>query len=600
MGLVDRMKQWAQRALTLNDPALRALFKDLPTHSGITVTEHTATNFAAVWAAVRVISEDVATVPLFLYRRLDGGGKERAVDRRLYRLLHDEPNPEMSAVTFRETLTAHTLTWGNGYAEIERNGLNEPIALWPIPPDRVRPDRTRVEPQLIYRVMREDGREVILTTNQMLHIPGLSFDGVKGYSVIAKARESLGAAIAAERFGASFFGKGGRPGVVLEHPKALSDPAKDYIRKSWRDMFGGPEKSHEIAVLEEGMKLHDFGIPPEDMQFLQVRKFSVTEVARWFRVKPSKIADLERATFSNIEHEYIDHVVSTLRPWYVRWEQELSRKLIPSLERRLFFFEHLIDALLRGDAQARSAALQVQFMNGALSDDEWREIENRNPLPDGLGKTFFVPANMQTIERAKNPPEPPAPQPQPAPAPDDANDDDDRALVLVSEAIARIDALAEEVRTAVKSSAGNGQSALAAPAPEPADGDRRAAAHRDLFVDVIGRMVRREVKAVRKRLHRSTSREELLTWAAGYYAEHADLVSESIRSAVAAHLAEIGSDGSAADESKRLSDRYVAEALAQLQVSDDIEALLAGWEQERAGIVADAIIAEGGPAHAAR
>jgi len=595
MTVFERFRHWVKRTLTLSDPALRNLFQDAQTHAGVNLNEHTALNLAAVWAAVRVISEDTATIPLPLYRRLDGGGKERAMDRKLYRLLHDQPNAEMTAVNFREALTAHVLVWGNAYAEIERNGLNEPLALWPLPPNRVIPERAARTNELIYRIKRDDGTDVILMPNDILHVPGLSFDGIKGYSVIQKARESLGVAAAAEQYAATFFGKGGRPGIVLEHPKGLSQEASDRIKADWKRLFGGPEASNEIAVLEEGMTLHDFGIPQRDMQFLDQRKFSVTEIARWFRIPPHKIMDLERATFSNIEHQAIDYVVSTLRPWLVRWEQELNRKLIPGLERNRFFFEHLIDGLLRGDALTRAQSLQVQFQNGALNPDEWRELENRNPLPNGQGKTYFVQGAMQTIEEAKKPKPDAALRPLELAQPgrngeaDDDDDEDerdrDRDLRIVREAIARVEAQVADIRVALED-------------PKPVDDIRRTAAHRDLFVDIFGRMVRREVKAIRRRLRRESNREAIFDWLADYYAKHKELVYESIRSPVSAYLAAVGDDADILDKAQSLSDRYVGDALEQLHNAEDIEALLIRWESDRARDIADSIVK--GPTHAIR
>jgi HK97 family phage portal protein len=591
MRILERFRRWAARALTLSDPALRNIFKDAQTFSGVTINEHTALNFAAVWAAVRVISEDVATLPLFLYRRLGEGGKERAPERRQYRLVHDEPNPEMTAVSFREALTAHVLLWGNAYAEIERNGLNEPVALWPILPNRVTPERARTTKALIYRVRRDNGTDVMLTPNEMLHIAGLGFDGVQGYSVISKARESLGVAVAAERYAATFFGKGGRPGIVLEHPMGLRPDAIDRIKADWKRLYGGPEMSNEIAVLEEGMKLHDFGIPQKDMQFLEQRKFGITEVARWFRVPPHKIMDLERATFSNIENQDLDYFKSSLRPWLVRWEQELNRKLIPSLERTRFIFEHLEDALLRGDALTRAQALQVQRQNGIINADEWREIENRNPLPNGEGKVYLINAAMQTIEDAKAPK--PAVTPPQLNPPQDDEDEDERArqLAMVHAALARTEALAVEIRAAVL----NGHSAPEKK-PDPIEETRRTDAHRELFADVLGRMVRREVKAIRKRLRRSPSRGDMLEWAVGFYATHAELVCESVRAAVVAHLAEMDSDANAGDVAKSLAERYVADALEQLRATEDTQALMVRWETQRAQQVASAIVE--GPTHA--
>jgi HK97 family phage portal protein len=379
--------------------------------SGAYVSEATALRMTAVWGCVRNISEDVATLPLFVYERLDGGGKRRATDHPLHELLHDQANPEMTALEFREVLTAHVLTWGNGYAQMVADNRGRVQELWPLLPDRTHPMRDSVG-NLYYETddPKRPGRKIPIAADQVLHVRGLGFDGLKGYSPIRMHAQAIGLGLAAEEFGARFFGQGLNVGGFFEIQGKLSDPAYERLKKELKENYGELGRSHMAMVLEEGMKFQHLAIPPDEAQFIETRKFSVAEIARIYRMPPHKIADMDRATFSNIEHQAIDYVVSTLRPWLVRWEQAIQMKLMPRPKR--FFAEHLVDGLLRGDAATRAQALQVQFQNGALNDDEWREIENRNPLPDGQGQTYFVPSNIQTMEKAMAPtPTPTAPQP---------------------------------------------------------------------------------------------------------------------------------------------------------------------------------------------
>jgi HK97 family phage portal protein len=401
--------------------------------AGVSVSQETALTYAAVWQAVTLISGQVASLPLILYKRLDGGGKERFTGHPLYRLLHDEPNPEMSSFIFRETLQAHVLTWGNAYAEIQRNAGNAPVALWPIPPDRVTPDRDPRTNALLYRVFNpKSGREVTIPAADMLHIPGLGFDGAVGYSVIQKARESIGLGIAAERFGAAFFGNGSTFGGILTHPKALQPDARKRIRESVEQQHAGPARAHKFMLLEEGLSYTKIGVPPQDAQFLQTRQFQVEEIARWFNLPPHKLKHLERSTNNNIEHQNLEYYIDCLRTWLVRWEQEIRRKLIAPAERKIQFAEFLVDALLRGDTASRYAAYAVGRQWGWLSPDDVRERENMNPLPGGAGEIYLVPSNMMDASRVKDLPVPgtapaPAPAAEPAPEPDDPADEDERA-----------------------------------------------------------------------------------------------------------------------------------------------------------------------------
>jgi HK97 family phage portal protein len=377
----------------LRDP-LTGIFSEPSVSSGVSVNEQTALNYSAVWAAVQRISGDVGSLPLVLYRRV-GDGKEPLRDHPTYRLLHDQPNPFMPAMVFRETLQAHALTWGNGYAEIEWRGDGRPHALWPIQPNRVTPEWT-TSGVLRYKVANEKG-DIYIASEDMLHVPGLGFDGTQGYGVIKMARESIGLGLAMERFGGAFFGNGATLGGTLTHPARLSPEARKNLRESFNATHQGPGRAHRLGILEEGMTYASTGVPPDDAQFLESRMFQVTEIARWFQVPPHMLADLTKSAFSNIEQQQIDYYTGTLRRWLVRWEQEINRKLV--LQQGTQFVEHVIDGLLRGDIESRYAAYAVGRQWGWLSADDVRAKENMNPLPAETGRIYLVPINMAPADR---------------------------------------------------------------------------------------------------------------------------------------------------------------------------------------------------------
>ena len=293
--------------------------------AGKNVSESSAMQMTAVYACVRVLSEAVAGLPLHLYKYTDKGSKEKAIDHPLYFLLHDEPNPEMCSFVFRETMMTHLLLWGNAYAQIIRNGKGEVMAIYPLMPSRMTVDRNeRGELYYQYQLSRDDaqtmkGSSVILKPSDVLHILGLGFDGLVGYSPIAMAKNAIGLSMATEEYGSKFFANGATPGGVLEHPGTLKNPAR--VRESWNQAFGGSVNSNRVAVLEEGLKYTPITIAPDQAQFLETRKFQLNEIARIFRVPPHMIGDLERATFSNIEHLSLEFVKYSLDPWLVRWEQ---------------------------------------------------------------------------------------------------------------------------------------------------------------------------------------------------------------------------------------------------------------------------------------
>ncbi|MEA4923575.1 MAG: phage portal protein [Eubacteriaceae bacterium] len=373
--------------------------------SGKRVTERSAMQMTAVYSCVRILSESIASLPIHVYSYREDGGKEKATDQPLYFLLHDEPNPEMTSFIFRETLMTHLLLWGNAYAQIIRNGKGEIIALYPLMPNRMSVDRDD-KGQLYYEytLTNDDaptmkGSTVRLSPSDVLHIPGLGFDGLVGYSPIAMAKNAIGLAIATEEYGSKFFANGAAPSGVLEHPGTLKDPAK--IRESWQQTFGGSSNAHKVAVLEEGMKYTPISISPEQAQFLETRKFQIDEIARIFRVPPHMVGDLERSTFSNIEQQSLEFVKYTLDPWVSRWEQAITRSLFTPDEKKKYFVKFNLDGLLRGDYQSRMNGYAVGRQNGWMSANDIRELENLDRIPEEEGgDLYLINGNMTKLEDA--------------------------------------------------------------------------------------------------------------------------------------------------------------------------------------------------------
>jgi len=359
--------------------------------SGKTVNERTAMQTTAVYACVRILAETIASLPLHIYKYTDSG-KEKAIDHQLYYLLHDEPNPEMTSFVFRETLMSHLLLWGNAYAQIIRDGRGRVLALYPLLPDRMTVDRT-TDGKLYYEY-RKDSGYVILRPEDVLHIPGLGFDGLVGYSPIAMAKNAIGMAIATEEYGGKFFANGASPGGVLEHPGVVKDPAR--IRESWNAVYQGSGNAHRVAVLEEGMKFQPIGIPPEQAQFLETRKFQTEEICRIFRVPPHLVANLDKATFSNIEHQSISFVVHTIRPWLVRLEQGMNKALLSPSEKGQYFVGFVVDGLLRGDYASRMQGYAIGIQNGFLSPNDVRALENMNTIEHG--DIYAMNGNMLKLE----------------------------------------------------------------------------------------------------------------------------------------------------------------------------------------------------------
>ena len=499
MGLVSSLM--ARRAHPSSHNSLGLFGWGSESYAGNVVTEETALTYGAVFACIRIISESVAMLPLLTYRRRSDGGKERAADHPAYALLHDEPNPELTPFEFRELITSHVASWGNGYAEIEWSRGGRPLALWPLNPAKMKPERKNGTLRYAYEL--PSGQTATLPSYRVLHIRGLGKNGIVGYSPVRLAMQAIGLGLGTEEYGARFFGNGARPGGVLKHPGKLSDTAYERLKKSFTDAHEGLSNAHRLKILEEGLDYQSVGIPPEEAQFLETRKFQVTEIARWWRIPPHMLADLERSTFSNIEEMGLEFVIYTLQPWLVRTEQAYARSLLTTAERRDYLIEHLVEGLLRGNTQARGQYYATAITNGWLSRNEVRIIENMNPYPGG--DNYLVPLNMMPADGAT----PRRGDPLLA----DHSDACRCAACVSRETRAEGDTEEDEATAATR----EGRQKLA----------------RDyipLFSDVANRLVRREVNDVRRAVNkhlRKRSIGDFRTWLAEFYDEFAGVVAEA-------------------------------------------------------------------------
>lgn len=478
--------------------------------AGPAVTPQSSLRATTVYACVRIISESIASLPLPLYRQ-QRRNKIKAVEHPLYRVLHDQANPEQTAMEFRELQLSHVLLWGNSYSEIEWDERGQVIALWPLFPDRVTV-RREADDQLWYYVDVPGAGSQRLPWYRVHHIRGLSGDGVMGYSPIrVAALQAVGLALAAEEYGARFFGNGARPGGVLEHPGKLSSEAQTRLQNSWVADVGGLSNAHRVKVLEEGMKYTPITMPPNEAQFLETRKYQVTDIARIFRVPPHLLADLDRATFSNIEHQGREFVGYTLTPWMVRQEQAISRDLLTADEQRTYYARHTVAGLLRGDTQARYQSYDVAIRNGILSPNEARELEDMNPRPGG--DTFLQPLNMAASGGPATP----------------------------RHASIRAHEQAHERREE----------------EEEIAEDRRSVINRQvrLFEDAAGRLVKREVSDIRRAVKRYLAKDDVagfLAWLAQFY--------EDLRSAMPDYFISI---------MESLAETISAEIASEIDGNDD-------------------------------
>ena len=389
----ERMRAFfSPRAAALDD-----LLENIKTagmsDAGTPVNETTSMRVGAFFASVRVLTESIASLPLEVYQRLPDGGKERTESHRLYSLLHNQPNSWQTSFEFREMLSYHIIMRGNGYAYKSRNGRGEVMELIPIHPDQVRVEQDQ-RYRLVYTFTPTDKTRVPITLTQsdVLHIRGLALDGYTGVSLLTWGREVIGGALGQQQHGNKLWKNGANPGVALKHPGQLSEPAYKRLKESWEDRYAGASNAAKTVIVEEGMTIERLSMNNDDAQFLESRKFSRSEIAGITRVPPHMIGDLERATFSNIEHQDLAFVKHTLRPWLVRWEQAMARDLFKGTG---LFPEFNIDGLARGDLKSRYEAYAIGRNWGWFSVNDIRAKENMNPIEDG--DEYLRPLNMQPV-----------------------------------------------------------------------------------------------------------------------------------------------------------------------------------------------------------
>ena len=357
-----------------------------------------AMTVSTLFACIRNVSEDVGKLPLKVYRK-DGEYRHEMPQHPVGRMLQYQPNPEMTAIAFRETMNAQAMGWGNAFAEIQRNINGDPIAIWPLRPDRVKLFKEKGTGRVFYKVTSNNGRTSDIWGDDILHLHGLGFDGLVGYNIVHCASQSVGAAIAMDKFAGSYFANGMHQSGNLKHPGNLSEPAQKRLKAQLAAEYGGADKAHQTLVMEEGMEFQANVIDPKASQMIETRRFSVTDFCRWMRVPPHKVADLTKSSFSNMEEQNIDYVQDGLGGWIKRWEQVLWSKLLSGKEKRDgVYFEHSVAAMLRGNVKARGEYYKTMWDRGVYSINEIRSFENKNPI-DG-GDTHFVPVNFTSLENA--------------------------------------------------------------------------------------------------------------------------------------------------------------------------------------------------------
>jgi HK97 family phage portal protein len=505
---------------------LRTIGHYASTDAGVDVTEDNALQIMSVLSCVKVLAESVAQLPLVLYRDLGDRGRERARDHRLFSILHDKPNPEMTSFYLRETLMGHLGVRGNAYAEKELNEGGQVIGLWPLRPDMTKP--VRLDGNLKYEVTLPSGEKKYLPRERVLHIPGFGFDGMIGHSPVTLAREAMGLAKATEKYGAKYFGNGAQPGGVLEHPGKVSDKAQENLRESWNEMHQGLDNAHRIAILEEGMKYTQIGLAPEDSQFLETRKFQLADVARMYRVPLHMIGDLDRATFNNIEELSLEFVIYTLMPWLTRWEQQMVADLLRPQDKGLYI-RFNVDGLLRGNNQSRWESYAKALQTGVYSINDVLRLEDMNPIEGG--DVHLVPLNMIPLEQVSAMPEPGTP-----PTPEDLGTrgtpprTDTQVRSYGAEDICEVCGGVHGMTpplTPPRNGEGNGREERARNVARGRS--RLAGSYRAIFEREAERTIKREVTDVRKALRSQfgeRSQRDLTTffdWLRRFYLEHLDV-----------------------------------------------------------------------------
>jgi HK97 family phage portal protein len=399
---LDKSKDVEKRqTYKMSSPDIVELFAPISTSSaGVVVNDQTSLQATAVWSCIRLLAESVASLPLNTFERTKNG-KEKAYENSLFSLLKYAPNPEMTSFSFFEMAVVHLLMRGNFYAEKDYGTWSpKPLALWPIPNDRVMPYRDETTNKLLYRISLPDGTYKTFGQDKMLHISGMGFNGITGLSAIDYFRQSIGLSLAAEEFGATFFGNGARPGGILEHPLKLGDKAYKRLEKSFNDRHKGLANAQRLSILEEGMKYHALQVAPNDAQFLQTREYQTVDICRIFNVPPEMIGVATKTSMKQ-EDMSIKFVTFCLRPWLVRIEAQLKTSMFGVKDRQKYFCEFNTNALLRGDFKSRMEGYAIARQNGWLNADEIRAMDNMNPLPKKQGKIYIAPMNYIPLDKMR-------------------------------------------------------------------------------------------------------------------------------------------------------------------------------------------------------
>jgi HK97 family phage portal protein len=517
------------------------------TVSGERVSPEKALGLSAYFAAIRAISEDIGKLPFPLYRRLAPRGKKRRQDHPVYKLIHDRPNRETGAMAFWETLVGHALAHGNGMAEIIRDGHQMPLAMWLLDPKRTRVYRAD-DDQIRYEIHYQDREPRTLMWTSVFHLHGLGFDGLTGYSIAQKARESIGSAIAARKHGAAVFGNSARPDTVVSYPNPIKDPKK--WREAWNAGFQGAAKAHQTAVLDSGATITPITQVNKDTQWIEANNFSIEEIARWFRMPPHKLQHLVYGTYANVDHLAIEYVVDTLTSWMKRIEQEVWYKLIPGDEKAKLFAEFIPEGLLRGDIKVRHEVHALGRQWGYRSANDVRELENENPLPGDQGDIYMIPANMMDASKIND-----KPKEEPTQVPTPQEEPNRAALKLL---------MADLTRRIASDASETGGERM--PTPEEVI-ERTVKAHAPLLRDAYARTLHVECDKVQ----RATRRPRFDKWLKEFRENHKRHVEDAVKLPVAslfgvvwAVLREDEPNGEFGDHIRGMADRYTRRASSRL------------------------------------
>jgi len=549
----------------------------IETKTGVKISEKTALKYLTVYACVTLIAGDLARLPLNLYKRRKDGGKDLIVDNNLFDLLHNAPNAETTSFNWREAAQGHLLLWGNSYSYIEREKSGKIRGLWILPdPDQI--EVRRVGGQLVYKYEVE-GKEVIRTRDEIFHIPGYGYNGLYGQSMINMAREAIGLGIAAEDFGASYFGEGTHPAGLLEMDGILGDNREAY-QKALHEGYAGLGKAHKVMLLEGGAKYKPLTIPLNDAQFLETRDHQKIEICGMYHVPPHKIAiHNQNSNYNNLEQENASYVDSCLMHWIVRWESAISQQLLTEVERKSgLFFEFVVQGLLRGDSQARAEYYNKIFQVGGITPNQIRAKENMNPIKGG--DESFVMLNMVPLTMAKENIEKQAEKQEKEPPNDEKEPETDEkkeSKTFFSEERAKdIEKRSIMVR------------------------DRIAKRYRPLILDVAETVVSRETKAIKNKVaNRSSDKSAMTAFLNDFYGKFpvyiekkmAPVLTSYLKSIIDESVAEIGGEAVNLDKEikeyvERYANRHSDSSLGQmLSLLDgemsDLDIRADEWQEKR-------------------